>query len=94
MFLKLLFLHLSNFIFTENEAYFFSVTNIPDRSNILPDRDNSAGDVIVRFDNIHLNIGGRYDNTTGEFTCKRAGVYSFTLTNTHMLDNVTDLFLQ
>lgn len=46
---------------------------------------NNSELVIVHFNKVNLNIGGGYDNSTGEFTCKRAGVYLFTLTNTNFI---------
>nr|XP_002739445.1 PREDICTED: complement C1q subcomponent subunit B-like [Saccoglossus kowalevskii] len=38
-----------------------------------------SGDQPVTYDNIYTNIGGHYNESTGNFTCPLSGVYYFTM---------------
>lgn len=54
-------------------------------THLSSDKSNLKKGTIVIFDVVPLNIGGAYDGTTGKFTCKEDGIYTFswtTLSNT------------
>ncbi|CAG2197333.1 C1QL [Mytilus edulis] len=43
-------------------------------------KSNLKENTIVIFDVVPLNIGSAYDGTTGKFTCKEDGIYTFSWT--------------
>jgi complement C1q subcomponent subunit C len=44
------------------------------------DKENLHVDSVVVFDRASLNVGEAYDETTGKFTCKVDGLYTFSWT--------------
>ncbi|VDH88975.1 Hypothetical predicted protein [Mytilus galloprovincialis] len=49
-------------------------------SHLSSPKTNLKSNAIVIFDVVPLNIGGAYDGTTGKFTCKEDGIYTFSWT--------------
>ncbi|XP_076077641.1 uncharacterized protein LOC143048080 [Mytilus galloprovincialis] len=49
-------------------------------SHLSSTKTNLKQNTIVIFDVVRLNIGSAYDGTTGKFTCKEDGVYTFSWT--------------
>jgi complement C1q subcomponent subunit C len=43
-------------------------------------KENLPTNSVVVFDKASLNVGEAYDNTTGKFTCKVDGLYTFSWT--------------
>ena len=43
------------------------------------DRSNGPTSGTIKFVNVITNIGGHYDTSTGQFTCKYPGLYVFSL---------------
>ena len=58
---------------SERQQYAFFATMSSDKEN-LPVHS------VVLFDKASLNVGEAYDNTTGKFTCKVDGLYTFSWT--------------
>ncbi|XP_052100689.1 uncharacterized protein LOC127734715 [Mytilus californianus] len=46
-------------------------------SHLSSDKRNFNQDTILVFDVVPLNIGSTYNGTTGKFTCKEDGIYTF-----------------
>ena len=44
------------------------------------DKEDLPKDSVVVFDQASLNVGEAYDDTTGKFTCKVDGLYTFSWT--------------
>ncbi|XP_036438554.1 complement C1q-like protein 3 [Colossoma macropomum] len=40
-------------------------------------KEDFSKDEVLKFSNVITNLGGRYDSSTGTFTCRSAGVYHF-----------------
>ncbi|XP_072552426.1 complement C1q-like protein 3 [Salminus brasiliensis] len=40
-------------------------------------KEDFSKDDVLKFTNVVTNLGGRYDSSTGIFTCRSAGVYHF-----------------
>ncbi|XP_063402145.1 uncharacterized protein LOC134686403 [Mytilus trossulus] len=49
-------------------------------SHLSSSKTNLTPNTIVIFDVVPLNIGSAYDGTTGKFTCKEDGIYTFSWT--------------
>lgn len=51
-------------------------------------KEDFGKDDILKFSTVMTNVGGRYDSSTGTFTCKLAGVYYFSY---HIVKNGVSL---
>jgi complement C1q subcomponent subunit C len=58
---------------SERQQYAFFATMSSDKTNLPVDS-------VVLFDQASLNVGEAYDETTGKFTCKVDGLYTFSWT--------------
>jgi hypothetical protein len=58
---------------SEQQQYAFFAT-------MSSDKENLPVDSVVVFDKSSLNVGEAYNNTTGKFTCKVDGLYTFSWT--------------
>ena len=58
---------------SERQQYAFFAT-------MSSDKENLPVDSVVVFDKASLNVGEAYDETTGKFTCKVDGLYTFSWT--------------
>ena len=58
---------------SERQQYAFFAT-------MSSDKENLPVDSVVLFDKASLNVGEAYDETTGKFTCKVDGLYTFSQT--------------
>jgi complement C1q subcomponent subunit C len=58
---------------SERQQYAFFAT-------MSSDKENLPVDSVVVFDRASLNVGEAYDETTGKFTCKVDGLYTFSWT--------------
>jgi complement C1q subcomponent subunit C len=58
---------------SERQQYAFFAT-------MSSDKENLHVDSVVVFDRASLNVGEAYDETTGKFTCKVDGLYTFSWT--------------
>lgn len=57
-------------------------------SYLSSDKRNFIQNKILVFDVVPLNIGNAYNGTTGKFTCKEDGIYTFSWTTNEGLSSV------
>jgi hypothetical protein len=71
---------------SEQQQYAFFATMSSNKKNLPVDS-------VVVFDQASLNVGEAYDETTGKFTCKVDGLYTFswTMVSSPKQDLTTDL---